>query len=371
MSLRAVRVAGTGSFLPGPPVSNDRLEAVLGTLDNASPKVKKFVDNQGRKFLELGGIVSRHFAVDPDTGNLTHTFSTLAEEATRQALEMAGMKPQEIELIVVSCPTYDYGTPPTSALLQERLNIANCAEIEVHSNCAGVGKSVQIAFDALRTGRYKTAVVAYSQLSSMFLRGCYLNQGKMDKVHAAMRWILADGAGALVLQARPNGNADHEIVDTFAESVATGRRPGMTAGGYAADLMEASCQIPQMYDQALHHLWQDFATVNKEAPALLLDGLCKFVKQMQLNTDAIDHYVVSIPTVQFYDGSIANFCQQLGITRDRLKFRGDRTGYCGGASILLHLDEMVRNGELKSGETAIVHSVESSKWMSAGFAVRW
>jgi len=55
-------------------VSNDRLEAVLGTLDNASPKVKKFVDNQGRKFLELGGIVSRHFAVDPDTGNLTHTF---------------------------------------------------------------------------------------------------------------------------------------------------------------------------------------------------------------------------------------------------------------------------------------------------------
>jgi len=42
-----------------------------------------------------------------------------------------------------------------------------------------------------------------------------------------------------------------------------------------------------------------------------------------------DHYVVSIPTVQFYDNNIANFCQQLGITRDRLKFRGDRTGYCG------------------------------------------
>ena len=58
--------------------------------------------------------------------------------------------------------------------------------------------------------------------------------------------------------------------------------------------------------------------------------------------------MVSIPTVQFYDNNISNFCQQLGITRDRLKFRGDRTGYCGGASILLHLDEMVRNGELKT-----------------------
>ncbi|HEY7247584.1 MAG TPA: 3-oxoacyl-[acyl-carrier-protein] synthase III C-terminal domain-containing protein [Xanthobacteraceae bacterium] len=276
-----------------------------------------------------------------------------------------------MELIVISCPTYDYGTPPTSALLQERLSIQTCAEIEVHSNCAGVGKSVQIAFDALRSGRYRTALVTYSQLSSMFLRGCYLNQPKMDKVHAAMRWILADGAGALVLEARPDGNAEHEILGTFTESVGPGRSPGMTAGGYAANLMKATCQIPQMYDQAGYHLWQDFAAVNKEAAPLLLEGLCRFTKQLGLNSDCVDHYVVSIPTVQFYDTQIDTFTSRLGVSRDQLKFRGGRTGYCGGASILLHFDEMVRNGELKAGQTAVVHSVESSKWMSAGFAVRW
>ncbi|MFZ1097610.1 MAG: hypothetical protein WAN75_51740, partial [Xanthobacteraceae bacterium] len=138
----------------------------MGTLEKASPKIKNFVENQGPKFLEQSGIQSRHFAVDPETGDLTHTHSSLAENAARQALEMACMKPEEMELIVVSCPTYDHGTPPTSALLQERLNIPSCAEIEVHSNCAGVGKSVQIAFDALRTGRYRTALVTYSQLSS-------------------------------------------------------------------------------------------------------------------------------------------------------------------------------------------------------------
>ena len=371
MSFLPVRIAGTGSFLPGAPVSNERVEVVLGTLDKASPKIQNFVENQGPKFLEQSGIQLRHFAVDPETGDLTHTHSSLAENAARQALEMACMKPEEMELIVVSCPTYDHGTPPTSALLQERLNIPNCAEIEVHSNCAGVGKSVQIAFDALRTGRYRTALVTYSQLSSMFLRGCYLNQPKMDRVHAAMRWILADGAGALVLEARPDGNTEHEILGTFTESVGPGRPPGMTAGGYAADLIKASCQIPQMYDKAGYHLWQDFAATNRDAGPLLLDALCKFTKQLGINSDTVDHYVLSIPTIQFYNSQYDTFMSRLGITREQGKFRGVNTGYCGGASILLHLDEMIRAGELKAGQTAIVHSVESSKWMSAGFAVKW
>ena len=62
---------------------------------------------------------------------------------------------------------------------------------------------------------------------------------------------------------------------------------------------------------------------------------------------------------------------RLGIGREKIKFRSDKIGYCGGAATLLHLDEMVRTGEIKPGQLAIVHAVESSKWMTAGFAVRW
>ncbi|MBP7937847.1 MAG: hypothetical protein KA354_24670 [Phycisphaerae bacterium] len=46
-------------------------------------------------------------------------------------------------------------------------------------------------------------------------------------------------------------------------------------------------------------------------------------------------------------------------------------GYCGGASILLHLDELARDGEAQAGELVVVHSVESSKWMTGGFVVKW
>jgi 3-oxoacyl-[acyl-carrier-protein] synthase III len=193
----------------------------------------------------------------------------------------------------------------------------------------------------------------------------------MDKVHAAMRWILADGAGALVLQAGPNGKSGREIIGTFVESVGVGRPAGMTAGKGAAELMKASHQMPEAYGEGSHHLWQDFSAVNNDAAPLLLEGLCKFTKQLEIDPGMVDHYVASIPTLMFYEDFILAFLDRLNIDRDRLKFRGDRSGYCGGAATLVHFDEMVRSGELKSGQLAIVHAVESSKWMTAGFAVRW
>ena len=371
MSFIPVHIAGTGSFLPGLPVTNDRLDAVLGTLDDAPTHVKNFVNTLGPKMLERGGVRARHFAIDPETGDMTYNLSTLAEQAARNALAMAEMAPQDLDLIVLSCPTYDQATPPTSALLQERLGAQNCAEIEVHSNCSGVGKSVQIAYDALRTGRYRRALVAYSQLSSFSARACYFNQAKMDKVHAALRWILADGAGALVLQSMPNAMPDREIFGTFVESVGATRPAGMTAGRGMSELMKASYKLPDAYDDGTHHLWQDFSAVNRDAAPLLLQGLCKFTQQLEINPEEVDHYIVSIPTRRIYEEHISPFLDRLGTTRDKLKFRSDNIGYCGGATPLIHLDEMARNGELKSGQLAIVHAVESSKWMTAGFAVRW
>ena len=377
MSLQRVRILGTGRYLPGKPVTNDEIETVLGALDRAPAKVQSFVKSLGPRILERGGIHSRHFAIDPATGDMTHTFAGLAECAARNALDMASVRPQEIDLLIMSCPSYDQSTPPTSTLLQERLGIPTCAEMEIHSNCSGVGKGVQIAYDALRSGRYRTALVCYSQLSSVYLRSCYFNQPQVDKVHAALRWILADGAGAVVLaseQFKPAQSSNgefHELIGTFVESVGGGKPAGMTAGGAAADLMSSARQIPELHAAGRHHLWQDFTAVSENAAPLLLSGLVRFATQLSIPTREVDHYVVSIPTLQLYDQHIESFEETLGVPRERVRFRAANIGYCGGAATLVHLDQIVRDGELKRGQLAIVHSVESSKWMTAGFAVRW
>lgn len=367
----SVQVAGTGSFLPGNPVPNDRLEDVLGRLQNAPPKVISFVDNMGPRMLERSGIQARHYAVDPENGNLTHNFASLSEVAARNALEMAGMHANDVDLLIVSCPSYDQSTPPTSTLLQERLGIHSCAEMEIHSNCSGMGKGVQIAFDALSRGRYRTALVCYSQLSSVYLRSCYFNQPKMDKVNAALRWILADGAGAVLLRACDEPNGSRRIIDTFVESVGGSRPAGMKAGGAAADLMEKNCQIPELYDAGRHHLWQDFNAVNDSAAPLLLEGLVRFTSKLGIPSGKVDHYVVSIPSLKLYEDHIPAFLDRLGITREQIQFRCARIGYVGGAATLVHLDQMVRSGEIKPGQLVVVHAVESSKWMTAGFALQW
>jgi len=372
MEAKAVQIIGTGSVLPGNPVRNDRVEQVLGVLDKAPATVRGFIENLGPRMLERNGIETRHFAIDPETGNLTHSFSMLAEVAARNALQMAGVDSNEIDLLIIACPSYDQSTPPTSAILQERLGIAACAEMEIHSNCSGVGKAMQVAYDALRNGRYKTAMVCYSQLSSVYLRSCYFNQPQIDKVHAALRWILADGSGAVLLRASDESEPPrHRVLDTFVESVGGGRPIGMRAGGAVLDLMQANCQIPELYAQGKHHLWQDFTAVNENAGPLLLEGLLRFTEKMKMNPSTVDHYVVSIPSLKLYEDNIPNFLKKLGITRDRIQFRCARVGYVGGAATLVHLDQMARSGELHPGQTVIVHAVESSKWMTAGFAVKW
>ncbi len=368
-----VCISGTGSFLPGDPIPNDRLDEILGPLDKAPDNVRSYVKNVASRMLASSGVEYRHFAIDPQTHKLTHTVASLAEEAARRALEVAGKRPEDVELLLLSAPNYDCSTPPTSVLLQERLGIKQCAEMEIHSNCAGVGKCMQVAFDALRCGRYKNALVAYSQLSSVYLRDCYYNQSKINKKQASLRYILADGSGAALLQAVEPGtnHVQHELLGTYIESVGGGMPAGMTAGAGVADLVDSEHQILDIYEFGSHHLDQDFSAVNRSAGRLLFDGLVRMTQALGIDPHKVDAIVASIPTKQLYEDNIDLFTEYFKISRDQARFRAGHTGYCGGTSLLLHFDEMVRSGEIKPGQTVLLDSVESSKWMTAGFAVRW
>ncbi len=372
-----VTIAGTGSFLPNDPIPNERIDDILGPLDDAPKRVRSFISAGGGAMLGDSGIVHRHFAIDPETRDLTHTHATLAEEAARRALDAAGMAPTDVELLLLSSPTYDYGTPPTSTYLQERLGIEQCAEMEVHSNCAGVGKCVQIAFDALRLGRYRTALVTYPQLSSVYLRSCFFNQDKVTKAQAALRYILADGSGALVMRAvddgsaGPDGSVPHQVLGTLVESVGGKEAPAMTAGAGAADLVRFENQALVVYEKGLHHLDQDFTSVTRNAGRRLMEGSLRMYESLGVDPKTITHHIGSIPTRQLYEDNIEMFMERMGATQDQIKFRARETGYCGGASLLIHFDQMIRSGEIKPGDVIALHSVESSKWMSAGFVVRW
>ena len=368
-SLRKVHIVGTGSFLPGPPVTVDEIASRLGRLDQAPTAVQNFDSGPGPRMAHESGVRLRHFAIDPETGDLTHDFASLAAEACRRALDQGESDPDEVDLLVVAAPAIDQTTPPTSAWLQAELGIERCNEIGIHSNCSGVGKAIQVALDAIRVGRCKTALVAYSQLSSLFLRSAWFVQPSMTRSQSLMRWILSDGSAALLLRGVDDPETPgHELVDAHAGSIGGLLSPAMTAGACARDVRLHRRSPLQLVEQGFHHLDQDFTAVTRFAAPRLEEMLLQWQEQTKLDSSDIDHFVLSTPTRQLYDDARARIDS---IPWERAPFRCAESGYCGGAEILVQFDRSARAGEFRPGDLIVCYSVESSKWMGGGFLVRW
>jgi 3-oxoacyl-[acyl-carrier-protein] synthase III len=243
--------------------------------------------------------------------------------------------------------------------------------MEIHSNCAGVGKCIQVAQDALRTGRYRTALVTYSQLSSVFLRSCYFHAERITKSEAALRYILSDGSGALVLQAAPaEGPVRHELLGAYVESVGGKRPAGMRAGYGAGDLVDTQGLAAAMA-RGSHHLDQDFTAVKRDGGPLLLEGLTRLINSLDIDPPTVSHCLASAPSLQLFNEHVHSFLDRFGWQPQKFRFRTGKAGYCGGASLLVQFDDMVRSGEIEPGQTVVAHAVEASKWLTGGFAVRW
>ena len=114
-------MSGVGSFSPGEPVPFDRIEDVLGRIADAPPRIMKRIERLRRLMKDMLGIEYSHYAIDPDTREMTETNTSMAAKAARKALSAANTKAEDIELIVHAGILYDYLCPPTSVLIQEAL----------------------------------------------------------------------------------------------------------------------------------------------------------------------------------------------------------------------------------------------------------
>ena len=165
------RITGTGSYLPEKIITNFDLEKIVDTTD--------------QWIRDRTGIEKRHFALDGQ-----HTVD-LAERASRNAIEAAGLKPQDIDLIVVATTTPDRIFPSTACLLQSRLDIHGCAAFDVQAVCTGFVYALGIAEKFVKTGSAKKVLVVGAETLSRILN--WNDRGTCV--------LFGDGAGAVVLEA--------------------------------------------------------------------------------------------------------------------------------------------------------------------------
>ena len=363
-----VRVAGSGSFLPGPPVKADDVDVYLGELTEAPVQVRKWLKRIKSLMKELVEVEYYHFAIDPVTRKFTEDNVSMSVKAAREAIACAGMVPGDIDLIVYGSAHQDQ-MPTASTRIQESLGIEQCAEISVHANCTSAYKALLIGADLVRNGRYRNALVISSGISSSELVAEYYNQPLVRKEELFLRYFLSDGAAALVLQSSEERNGGLFVECNYMESIG-GLKPSAMGNRRPAYYMNPK----EEFELGYHHLAQMFQEELREnfhepGGSVFLKGLRRMLGKYPLDAEKIRYFQVNFPS-RHVSELIMEECAELGIDKSRLYSKMASMGYIGPPMALLCLDRIMKEEKLEKGDIILSFVTEVSKFMQAGYVMQ-
>lgn len=370
MNRYKVKIIGTGSYLPGDPVEFEDIVHILGELKEAPPNILNWLTRVEPVMKELLGIERYHYAIDPVTREFTDTNISMAVKAAGKAMERAGIGADDIDFLVYGSSCLEQ-MPTTSVRIQEELGIKNCGEMSIHSNCTSTYKAMMLAHDLITVGRYKTVMVISSNMASSQLRAEYYNQKLVTRDQLLLRWFLCDGAGCMIFRRDespvPCGNY---LEAAYIESVGCGREPIMydSRESYSLNPME-------VYEKGLHHLVQKKATIveNEEKDNMLvtvfMEGLGRMARMFDIDLEKTTFFQINFPARHVFD-LIKEKCCSIGIPEDAYYTRLRECGYVGPPMVLISMDQLLREEELKPCDQIISFVTEVSKIMQAGFVIR-
>ena len=310
---RYSRITGTGSYLPPNRLTNEALAAQLA-LDG--------VETSDQWIVERTGIKARHFAA-PDVVS-----SDLALVAAKRALEAADVDAANIDLIIVATSTPDMVFPSTACLLQQKLGVHGCAAFDVQAVCAGFVYALTVADSMIRTGAARKALVVGAEVFSRIL----------DFKDRTTCVLFGDGAGAVVLEASDTPgilaselHADGRYVDILCV-------PGTVSGG-------------RVIGDPL--LKMDGPAVFKLAVGVLEDVARSVLEKAGRTTEDLDWLIPHQANIRIMQGT----AKRMKLSMDKLIVTVHEHGNTSAASVPLALDESVRNGKIKPGDTVLLEGV--------------
>ena len=303
------RLIGTGSYLPGNPVSNNDLAA-------------RGIDTNDEWIVTRTGIRSRYLA------ELGTTSSELGLIAAQRALEMAGVPAADLDLIIVATSTPDYIFPSTACLIQGKLGNKRAAAFDVQAVCAGFTYALGIAEKFIRSGSHKKALVIGAEVFSRIL----------DWSDRGTCVLFGDGAGAVVLEASD--------------------KPGILATAMHADgsqngILDVPGQICGGQVTGDPFLRMDGQAVFKFAVRVLAEVAEEVCHTADVKTTDVDWLIPHQANIRIIEAT----GKKLGVDRNRVIVTVDRHGNTSAASVPLALDEAVRDGRIQHGQKVLVEGV--------------
>ena len=307
------RITGTGSFLPPRRVTNDELAADLAL---------RGIETSDQWIIDRTGIHARHFA-EPDVGA-----SDLAVEAAKHALESAGRKASDIDLIIVATSTPDMVFPSSAAILQNKLGIAGCPVFDVQAVCSGFVYALTVADALIKTGSAKCALVVGAEVFSRIL----------DFDDRTTCVLFGDGAGAVVLEASDEPGILASDLHADGKHVGILCVPGHVSGG-------------KVLGTPLLHM--DGQAVFKLAVRVLEDAARSTLAKAGKTEADIDWLIPHQANIRIMEGT----AKKLRLPLEKLIVTVHEHGNTSAASIPLALDEAVRSGKVKKNDTVMLEGV--------------
>ena len=305
------RIAGWGKSVPKKVVTNFDLE--------------KIVDTSNEWIVTRTGIRERRIASEGETT------ASLSVEAARQALERAGLRPADLDLILVATSSPDYLLPPVSSVIQDRLG-AQCGAFIVTAGCTGFVYALATAQQYIATGAYKTILVIGAEVISP----------AVDWTDRNTCVLFGDGAGAVVLRAsdEPTG-----VLSFVLGSDGSGAEHlMMPAGGVACP------PTRETVDARMHVIRMNGREVFKFATRVLSRAAMEVVEKAGLTMDDVDLFIPH----QANERIIELAARQLGLSMDKVFVNIDRYGNTSAASIPIALVEAFEQGRIHANSTVVM-----------------
>ncbi len=324
----ATGILGTGSALPEKVITNSDLE--------------KLVDTSDKWITERTGIKERRQAAPHETT------SSLSVEAAKKALEMAGITPEHLDLIICSTISPDMPLPATASLIQRDLGAGTCCAFDLAAACSGFLFGLTVVDQFVKTGKSKYALVIGAELLSRYLdyqdRATCVIFG--DGVAAGVLGAVNSGSGILASEVHTNGvYADHLYIP---------------AGGTARP---ATCETVEGRE---HFIKMRGNELFKVAVRSLEEVSRRVIEQAGVQPGDIDLFIPHQANLRITEA----VRERLGVPAEKVYSNINRVGNTSSASIPICLDECVRSGRIKKGDLVLMSAFGAGvTWGSV--LVRW
>ncbi|WP_348822388.1 beta-ketoacyl-ACP synthase III [Flavobacterium aestuarii] len=367
-----VYITKAAKYLPNEAVSNDEMENYLGLINETASKGRRLI-------LRNNKIVSRYYARDKN-GNSTHNNAELTHIAI-QGLFDNQFTDQDMELLSCGTTTPDVLVPSHAAMVHGLLKNKN---LELNSSsgvcCSGMN-ALKFGFLSVKSGNTKNAVCTGSEKVSSWLSANrfeneIVNLKKLEEQPIIafrkdfLRWMLSDGAGAFLLENKPNGAISLKIEWMEAYSYAHEIETCMYAGG---DKLENGEIKPwndfdpnEWLSESIFAVKQDIKVLDEHILVKGAESMKEALDKNNITADQIDYFLPHVSSHYFVDGLRESLAEKgMVIPMEKWFMNLAYVGNVGSASIYLALEELMNSGKLVKGNKVLLSVPESGRFSYA------